>query len=61
MRFYIKIGVNNQSGQQGWSSPSHSNWQSGTVGQTGHNVGMHQMPQMSPGGSWSNRGEECSH
>ena len=48
--------MNNQSGQQGWSSPSHGNWQSSNMGQTGHNIGMPQMPTMSPGGSWGNRG-----
>ena len=43
--------MNNQIGQHGWSSPSHNNWQSGGA------VGMQQMLQMSPGGSWSNRGK----
>ena len=51
-----QTGMNNQSGQQGWSSPSHGSWQSSNMGQTGPNMGMHQMPTMSPGGSWSNRG-----
>ena len=48
--------MNNQTGQQGWSSPSHGGWQSNNMGQTGPSMGMQQMPTMSPGGSWSNRG-----
>ena len=55
--------MNNQSGQQGWSSPSHSNWQQpgSLLGQSSHGgvQGMHQISQLSsPGGSWSTRGKQ---
>ena len=56
MHCNYSIGMSNQNGQQGWSSPSHGGWQSSNMGQTGPNMGMHQMPTMSPGGSWSNSG-----
>ena len=58
---FIFIGMNSHNAQpQGWPSPSHGNWHSNNMGQTAHNIGgVHPMPNMSPGGGWSNRGKYC--